>query len=315
MTNQEKQPKAELDLLKVSTLEDIEARYPDSKEIWYGHSILTSTLFPANAPAKDVDYISKSNGNMEYVLEAGIDSVTRQRKFPFGKYPRILMAWMAKQIRAAGKKKTPTVDPETRTITIPSIYQLSEELGIPRGGKTYQRVQEQLRLLLSSHISIRRTGGFNGKSFHDTVNLPIVKAVRYAEDNADAGFSGAAFVLTEEVYDRLAKESAPFDTRATSILLSGRSVMPYDVYVWLTGSMHNLNYDLPISWDWLYERFGEGFTIEQNFRTTFRRAIAKVREVYPNLNVEFTRSGLLLHPSPTPVPPRHSMGAPREIED
>lgn len=294
----------ELDLRKVDLLEDIENRAPDSKEIWYGHSILTSTLFPPVPPAKGTDYISKSNGSYEYVLEAGVDSVTRQRQFPNGKYPRLLMAWMAKQIRAAGKHKTDTVDPETRTITIPSIYQLAQEMGIQRGGTTYKRLQEQLRLLLVSHISIRRKTGFAGREFHDTVNVQIAEAVRVAEDTKDSGMSGAAFVLTKEVYERLARESAPFDTRATSILLSGRSVLPYDVYVWLTGSMKELKHDLPVSWDWLYERFGDSISDESNFRRTFKNALEKVRQVYPAVRVDVTRKGLILHPSPTSVPER-----------
>ena len=37
----------DLVLDRVATISDIENRLPDSKEIWYGHSILTSTLFPA----------------------------------------------------------------------------------------------------------------------------------------------------------------------------------------------------------------------------------------------------------------------------
>ena len=296
----------ELDLRKVDLLEDIENRAPDSKEIWYGHSILTSTLFPPVPPAKGTDYISKSNGSYEYVLEAGVDSVTRQRQFPNGKYPRLLMAWMAKQIRAAGKHKTDTVDPETRTITIPSIYQLAQEMGIQRGGTTYKRLQEQLRLLLVSHISIRRKTGFAGREFHDTVNVQIAEAVRVAEDTKDSGMSGAAFVLTKEVYERLARESAPFDTRATSILLSGRSVLPYDVYVWLTGSMKELKHDLPVSWDWLYERFGDSISDKSNFRRTFKAALEKVEQVYPTVRVDVTRKGLILHPSPTSVPGRGS---------
>lgn len=298
--------KAEIVALRVASIEDIESRAPDSKEIWYGHSILTSTLFPPIPPDKGTDFISKSNGSYEYVLEAGVDSVTRQRQFPNGKYPRLLMAWMAKQIRAAGSKKTDTVDPETRTITIPSIYQLAAEMGIQRGGTTYKRLQEQLRLLLVSHISIRRKTGFAGREYHDSVTVQIAEAVRVAEDTRDSGMSGAAFVLTKEVYERLARESAPFDTRATSILLSGRSVLPYDVYVWLTGSMKELKHDLPVSWEWLYERFGDSISSESNFRRKFKEALEKVRAVYPAVRVDVTRKGVILHPSPTSVPGRQS---------
>ena len=133
------------------------------------------------------------------------------------------------------------------------------------------------------------------------VSLPLVEAVRFKEDDDNAAFSGSAFVLTQEVYNRLARESAPFDTRASSLLLSGRSVLPYDVYVWITGSMKNLDHDLPVSWDWLYTRFGDGIADMRNFRLKFRRALKKVSEVYPTARFTVTRKAVILHPSPTAV--------------
>lgn len=294
----------ELALSKVATLADIEERQPSSKEIWYGHSILTSTLFPATPPPKGTDFVSKDNNTVEYILEAGIDSLTRSRDFPYGKYPRLLMAWMAKQIRAAGKRKTGTVDPETHTITIPTMYQLSEELGIPRGGRSAKSLQEQLRRLLYCHISIRQKTGFVGRSTYDSVNVQMVKAVRFVNDERNQDFSGAKFILTDEVWERLASESAPFDTRAANYLLSGRSVMPYDIYVWLTGTMKNLRHDLPLDWDWLHERFGDSIEDRHYFKHVFRSALGKVHDVYPEARVETDRHGIIVRPSPTSVPPR-----------
>ncbi len=292
----------EIALSKVAALTDIEERQPSSKEIWYGHSILTSTLFPATPPAEGTDFISKDNSTVEYILEADIDSLTRSRDFPYGKYPRLLMAWMAKQIRSAGNRTTATVDPETHTITFPTMYQLSEELGISRGGQSAKRLQEQLRRLLYCHIGIHRKTGFAGRSTYDRVNLQMVRAVRFVNDEHNQDFSGAAFVLTDEVWERLAHESAPFDTRAANYLLSGRSIMPYDVYVWLTGTMKNLRHDLPLGWDWLHERFGDSIEDRHYFKEAFRSALNKVFEVYPAANVETNRHGIIVHPSPTSVP-------------
>ena len=161
---------------KVATVTDIVTREPDSKEIWYGHSILTSALFPATPPAAGVDFVSKDNGPIEYFLEAGVDRETRRRKFPSGKYPRLLMAWMAKQIRSAGGRKTATVDPETHTIIIPTIHQLCEDMGVTPGGNTSEKVREQLRLLLACRISVQQTMRFTGQRVQDVVYLPIIKA-------------------------------------------------------------------------------------------------------------------------------------------
>lgn len=295
----------------------IQERTPNPGEIFYGHTILTSTLFPTTQPPEGTDFVSKDNGGIEYLLEAGVDSVTRARGFPYGKYPRLIMAWIAKQIRAAGGRKTDTVDPETRMITIPTIYQFCEELGLKRGGRTSEQLQQQLRRLLAARISVRRTAGFAGtRALHDTVYLPIIEAVREASDDEDAGRSGFSFFLTKEVYDRLSRESAPFDTRASTYLLGGRSVLPYDVYVWLTGTMSTLKHDLPVSWKWLYERFGDGISVEQNFRTKFKEALKKIKRVYPQVNVTVERSkGIVVHPSPTSVPMRRKRDLPGKAEE
>lgn len=297
-----------LDIRRVNMLDDIESREPNSMEIWYGHSILTATLFPPAQPSDDVDFVSKTNGRLEYMLEAGVTGANgeRKRRFPFGKYPRLLMAWMAKQIRAANGHRTRNVDPETKTITIPSIYQLCEEMGLPHGGRTAKSVQEQLELLLACRISIRASGVGKGLNVRDTAYLPIVQAVRIINDEKNVGYSGATFRLTDEVYERLSRESAPFDTRVSTYLLKGRSVMPYDIYIWLTGSMKNLRRDLPVSWDWLYERFGDQIAVKKSFRRMFRQSLEKVKAVYPGLNVECPTYGdyIILHPSPTSVPTR-----------
>lgn len=302
----------DLDLRKVDMLSDIESHEPTLKDIYYSHSLLSSALFPSVEPDDGVEYVSKTNGSMEYMLEAGIDGATKRRRFPYGKYPRLIMAWMAKQIRAAGGRRTEYVDPETHTIVIPSIWQLCEDLGISHGGTANDALQEQLHRLLSCRISIHRSAGtgFRGRSVHDTVYLPIVEAVRTVDDERRSYYSGAAFVLTAEVYRRLANESAPFDIRAATYLLFGKSVLPYDIYVWMAGSMRELRHDLPVSWDWLYERFGDSIGDMQNFRAKFRRALKKVRDVYPELRVTDTRKGLILHPSPTPIAPRR--GRPRK---
>lgn len=303
-TDKDHTPSTEISI-QPTLLDDLEARAPEPAEIWYAHSILTTTLYPAAPPPPGTDYVSKTNGNLEYLLEAGIDPLTRKRQFPSGKYPRLIMSWIAKQIRKAGNHKTEYVDPDTHTITIPSIGRLCKQLGIPLGGTTMKKVQEQLRLLLACRISIRSTGGFVGTTVNDIVYLPLIKASRTVDrDNIDK--SGAAFILTEEVYKRLGGESAPYDTRAGSYLLSGRSVLPYDVYVWMVGSMYRLHKPMAVTWQWLRERFGDNFETELAFRRAFRNALRKVQDVYTAARFATSASGVTLYPSPLAITRRQA---------
>ena len=66
-------PDTSHEIIQPTLLDDLENRSPDPAEIWYAHSILTTTLYPATPPPPGTDYVSKTNGNLEYLLEAGID--------------------------------------------------------------------------------------------------------------------------------------------------------------------------------------------------------------------------------------------------
>ena len=61
-----------------------------------------------------------------------------------------------------------------------------------------------------------------------------------------------------------------------------------------------------MSWDWLYERFGDQIAVKKSFRRMFRQSLEKVKKVYPGLNVECPtyEDYIILHPSPTSVPSR-----------
>ena len=268
----------------------------DAPSIWYGHSLLTASLFPAEQPSEDTPAITKLNGNIEYILEASYDPITGKRLYPSGKYPRLIMVWMAKQIRRAGKRKTETCDPERHIIILPSVGALCDDLGLGHGGKTAQRVQEQFRLLLRSRISLRKVMGFKGADYHDIIDIPIAKETVFKESDTSAEFSGLSVMLTDEVWNKLATESAPFDMSAATALLSGRSVMPWDIYLWLVGSLPKIKRPMTITWKWLFDRFSNGSKLK-NFKEQFKRSLNKALEAYPNANVEVVSEGLVLYPS------------------
>lgn len=278
-------------------LRDIAVRGPGPREVLYGHSILTGTLFPETPPSDDVLYVSRRDSNIEYVIEAGIDPVDKTRRYPYGKYPRLIMAWIAKQIRAADGKPTDTVDPEARTVRIPSLYRLMNELGLPMGGNSRSRLQDQLRRLFLCHVSIHRVGGFAGSRVHEVVSVPLADATSFSMDDDESSY--ATIVLTEAVYERLA-HGMPVDIRAVAYLLSGRSVLGYDLYLWLTASTYSLRHPVSFGWDVLYERFGDGMG-KYDFRKKFREALGRVVAVYPTLVCSLDVHGLTLRPSPPAV--------------
>lgn len=279
---------------------------PSAAEIWYGHSMLTSILFPATpAEARENDgYVSRQIGHYEYILEAGIDPENKDRQLPYGKYPRLLMAWMAKRIRVAGKKADEYVNPEFCTITIPSISKLAEELGVGKGGTTLKELNEHIKRMMLSYISIHQVTGFAEGQRHEVLKVPFARAATYRQEK-NAGDDSFAIMLDPEVFRRLGTETAPFDTRASKALLSGRSVMAYDIYIWLVGTLHNMKNPLTFNWTWLKEHFGTSIKDERNFRQKFRTAIKRVQAVYPEAKFAIsTKKGITLFPSVSAIAPR-----------
>lgn len=278
---------------------------PKACEIWYGHSLFTSTLFPQTHPEKSSTFISKQSGNFEYILEAGIDPTTKIRKFPCGKYPRILMCWIAKRIRMAGKRGDSYVDPETKTIRIPSLSFLAADLGVGKGGTTLQALNDQIRRLVLCRISVHRISGYRNGSRREMINLPLAHGVVFEEFD-DVRKNGFIMAITPEIWDVLVKETAPFDLRAAKSLLSGRSVMPYDIYIWLLTSYWNLRFQCDFSWIWLREKFGETLADERNFRLKFRKAMSRISTVYPAARFAITRNGITLFPSAPAIEPKRT---------
>lgn len=276
------------------------------QEIWYGHSIFTSSLFPQSPPKEPASFIVKRQVNYEYILEAGIDPATKTQKFPYGKYPRMIMCWIAKRIRMAGKKGDKYVDPEKMSIRIPSLSHLVAELGIAKGGVTLCAINEQIRALTLCRISVHKCSGFvASRNRRAIVNLPLTRAIVFNECE-NIRENGFVMILTPEIWNILSKETAPFDFQAAKALLKGRRVMAHDIYIWMVGTYFNMRFPRNFSWHWLHETFGDGLNDERNFRFRFRRNICLVNLFYPQARFEITKDGVTLIPSRPAIEPRRS---------
>ena len=78
-----------------------------------------------------------------------------------------------------------------------------------------------------------------------------------------------------------------------------------DVYCWLAFRLPYLDKDTPISWAALRPQFGAGISLERNFRLLFADDLRLALSVYPEARAELTPAGVLLRPSPPPLPTRH----------
>ena len=108
--------------------------------------------------------------------------------------------------------------------------------------------------------------------------------------------------LTAEFMESLMGHAVPLDPRAIRALK--KSALALDVYTWLAHRLCRVRKDtgVKLSWRNLRAQFGQEYAYSKDFKKKFRDALFKVRAVYPAMNIEEIAGGLLLKPSPPPIP-------------
>jgi len=80
-----------------------------------------------------------------------------------------------------------------------------------------------------------------------------------------------------------------------------------DLYTWLYHRFSYLRQPQLVPWSLLSMQFGSDYRELRNFTTALLRQLPAVMAVYPAAKVAVLDDGLLLRPSPTPVPRRKQL--------
>lgn len=286
---------------------DLQQVFKDAKEEvdrGYAHSLMTGTLFPVSPlPKNQNSYTVERRGDARYILMAGTDARTNEVLMPSGIYPRLIMCWIAEQIRTAGSVATDTFDPETRKITIPSITRMMRELRIKTGGSSRKHFMGQLyAVLTSSIIMVKDIGGEDNPHEQHFEPVPMATRVTVPRPENPSSYAKSSFVLNEAIYDVLAKNSMPYVKAVVEHLISkGGSVMRFDLFLWLSDTAPNRDFPLATKWEYLHKTFGRGYSREKDFRSNFIKALADIKKVYPTLHYDVLDWGLMVYPSPKQI--------------
>ena len=242
----------------------------------YAHSLMTGILFPVSQlPTSQNSYTVERRGDARYILMAGTDAKTNEVLMPYGIYPRLIMCWVAEQIRKAQNRATDTFDPETRRVTIPSITRMMKELRIHLGGASRRRFMKQLYgVLTSSIIMVTDIGGEDNPHERHSEPVPMATKITVPRPENPSSYSQSSFVLNEAIYQVFAKNSMPYVKAVMEHLVSkGGSVMRFDVYLWLSDTAPNINVPLSNKWEYLHQTFGRNYKHEKDFRANFIKSI------------------------------------------
>jgi len=212
---------------------------------------------------------------------------------PFGAYARlILIDWQTEALERGSRD----------VIMGPSLKASLKRMGLPHGGKVMELVREQVERLASCRFTFHLKA-IEGRGA--VANVNIVDHIEYCEAGAKGG-RGRSYVervrLSELFYQQL--RTHPVSIDKASVMAIRNSSMALDLYMWLAYRLRGLQGDRSVSWTALKGQFGGGVSAMRNFKPLFCENLQLALSVYRGANVATTPNGIILRPSPPPVPQR-----------
>lgn len=259
---------------------------------WMSHAfiskLMTQVSLPYRKPKNGVDKVRRRNGHLEVEFRGG------RTGLPYGKYPRLFEMYACTMV----KTNDLSFDIETRTLNLGTTFR--EFLGLLNlkiGGKSLKTIKPQLENLFGCSYLITRDdeSQSNGVAF-TVANKWQIDWLRNEPQGSGLFENWVRF--SREYVDYLRDSPVPVDL---SVVAELNGPMALDVYWWLTRRMSYLHDRQSITWQQLYNQFGNT-NVMPAFKQTFKRAVADVVAVWPEVRVTCGREYVTLWPSAPSVP-------------
>ena len=212
---------------------------------------------------------------------------------PSGSYARVaLLDWMSQAVRNG-----------SREVYIgKSVSDALERMSIPRSGSAINALTAQIERLAFCTISFSLEGN-NGRGMF--LNQQIVERGNYGFSKAVAGRGGEkrfidSLTLTQGYYEQLMRYPVVLDPAAIVDLHELSTAL--DIYTWLAWRLPAIKEPTRVGWVALKAQLGMGTGAMKNFKTQFRTCLLAAHAAYRDARIELVDEGLILIPSPPPVP-------------
>lgn len=211
---------------------------------------------------------------------------------PSGSYARlVLLDWQSEAVRRA-----------SRHIHIgKSMSDALRRMGLPHGSEAMRMLGEQIERLAVCTIAFSLENGGRGLF----LNQPLVEAAEYSYGRANKRFIENV-LLSQGYYEQLIRNPVTLDPGAVVELRDSPTAL--DIYTWLAWRLPALKQETRVGWVALKAQLGGGATLMKNFKPHFRPSLLAAHAVYREADVELTDDGLILRPSPPPLPRRRLVG-------
>jgi len=261
-------------------------------ELRFLHAVLCQVGFPRRK--QDELTFERRSGHASVLLEAGKlwDGTNwQQQQLPYGTRPRLAMIHVCSE---AVRNNSATVDLGK------SLHAFLKGIGVYTTGRGYADFRRQIKYLAACRLMLGMA--YDNKAV--TVDAkPFSRFAAWLDNTGNQpGLWPAELTLSNEFYETLREHAVPLDNRAVAALT--HSALALDIYTWLAHRLCRVRKQdgVKLSWRNLRYQFGQEYADSKNFKREYRKALRAVLAVYPSARLEDTVGGIILKPSPPPVP-------------
>lgn len=255
----------------------------------FAHAVLCQVGLPRSRVQGET--FERTSGNASMRLRSGElwdgkAGLWVKQPLPYGTRPRLGLVHVSSE---AVRTRNPIVEVGN------SVREFLCRLGLDDSGREYRTFTGQMRSLAACEMRL----GVGAK----TVTMQPIEefeAWLHPTGNQRTLWPGT-ITLSARFFESLQESAVPLDPRALAGL--SHSSLALDCYTWLAHRLHRVRAPGErISWKALKGQFGQEYADERDFRREMKKALAAVVGVYPSARLEDVRGGIILKPSPPPIP-------------
>jgi len=271
--------------------EKIASKLPTGDDIAFTHAILCQVGLPRSA-VEGYQFTRRSGAAWMNIQAGMLDegSGPVMQCIPYGPLPRLALAQVSTYAKRYKTREIPIGD---------SAAEFLRNLGMDTQGSRYDKLREQMHALAACRLQL----GFMGQTFN---GQPVEQFDAWTsnKETCSRALWPGVMRLSNTFYGELLEHGVPLDYRALSALKG--SALALDVYTWLAHRLYRIEgRPQTLYWKPIRDQFAQeyvGKNDNKDFKRKFLVALNDVLTVYSKAKVRQVNGGLMLCPSPPPVP-------------
>lgn len=291
-------PKGDATLALIDAAFAMNGEAPDKQDLAFLARQLIVCTLPHSDPG-DVKRWRRTNGRLTLSIRPYLDPVTDTAQYPYGSIPRLLLFWLVTEAKQRKSRRIPlgrSLDAFMRQIG------LDPRTGGGRRGDA-KRLHYQMRALFRALISFEDSSQA-GERWRDMQVAPEGEFWWEAAPGHGQPLLWESWVeLGEKFYESITASAVPLDVRALRALK--RSPLALDMYALIAYETHRANENRRrrvIPWEGLHAQMGGDYSDIRDFHKKVKATLRKIKLVYPAMDAEATREGLVARPARRAVP-------------